>query len=93
MAVLLDWFVTINNEKHGKHCHDQQKHFSPFSPVGGALGREFLVVLAQLSQIMAAKMDEPILYVRGWINSRIPIAVARSYSQMIRGDQLPSTLQ
>ena len=57
------------------------------------LGREALVVLTNLIQLMAAKMDEPISHVHGWINGRIPILVARSYSQMIRGDRLPSPLR
>ena len=35
-------------------------------------------------------MDEPILNVHGSINDWIAIAVAKSYSQMIRRDQLPS---
>ena len=39
---------------------------------------------------MAAKMDEPISNVRGWINGRTEIAVAIYYSHMIRGAQLPS---
>ena len=45
--------------------------------VGGILGKEALVVLANLSQLMAAKMDEPILHVCVWINVWITIAVAR----------------
>ena len=32
------------------------------------LGRESLSVLVQLSQTMAAKVDEVISHVRGWIN-------------------------
>ena len=41
------------------------------------LGREALVALENLSQLMAAKMDEPILHVRGYINGQILIAVTR----------------
>ena len=48
--------------KKGKHCndfHDQQEHFSPFViSVDDMLGREVLVVLANLSLLMEAKMDE-----------------------------------
>ena len=66
---------------------------SPFViSVDGMLGKKALVILANLSQIMAAKMDEPILHVRGWINGRIAIAFARLYSQMIHEDRLPSHL-
>ena len=56
------------------------------------LRREALVVLLQLIQLMAEEIAEPLLQVRGWVNSQIAIAVARSYSQMIRGSLLPSPL-
>ena len=49
------------------------------------LGREALVVLSQLRQVMAEK--------RGELNEHIAIAVVRLYSRMIRGDWLPSPLQ
>ena len=39
-----------------------------FLSVEGILGRESQVVLANLSQLMAEKMREPILYVCGWVN-------------------------
>ena len=57
------------------------------------IGREALVSLPQLSQIMAKKRKDPLLQVRGWVNIRITIAVVRSYSRMIRGARLPSPLQ
>ena len=67
--------------------------FSPFVlSVDRMLRREALVVLSQLIQLMAEKIAEPLLQVRGWVNSQIEIAVARSYSQMIRGSLLPSPL-
>ena len=50
MAALLTWWETIKKDKHGKHCSNQQKHFSTFVLyVDGILGREALVVLTQLS--------------------------------------------
>ena len=46
MAALLARWETIKKDKHGKHCHDQQKQFSPFVlSVDGMLGREALVIL------------------------------------------------
>ena len=57
------------------------------------LGREGLVVLSRLSRFMSEKMEEPLLQVRGWLNGHIVIAVARSYSWMIRRDRLPSPLR
>ena len=46
------------------------------------MGKEALVVLTTLSRLMAAKMDEPIVHVTIWVNVRIAIAVARSYSRV-----------
>ena len=45
----------------------------------GVIGRETLAILRNLSQLMAAKIDELILHVRGYIDIWITIAVARSY--------------
>ena len=76
----------MNKDKNGNNCHDKRKHFSLFVlSIHGKIGREALVVLEILSRLMVAKMDEPILHVQCWINGRIEIAVARSYSLMICG--------
>ena len=56
------------------------------------LGRGALVVLSQLSRFTAEKREEPLLQVREWVNGRITITVASSYSRMIRGARLPSPL-
>ena len=42
---------------------------------------------------MAEKREEPLLQVRRRVNGHITIAVARSYSQMIRGACLSSPLR
>ena len=53
--------------------------FSPFVlSIDGILGREALVVIAQLSRTMTEKREKPILHLRGWINGKIRITVARS---------------
>ena len=84
MEELLDWWEKIKKYNHGKKCHKQWKYFSPFVlSVGGMIGREALIVLTNLIQLMAEKMNEPILHVQGWIKSRIAITVARSYSLVI----------
>ena len=94
MTSLLARWEKIKKDKHGKHCHKQRKHFLLFAlSVDGMLGREALVVLFQLSQFMEEKREEPLFQVRGWVKGHITIAVARSYSRMIRGDRLPSPLQ
>ena len=48
------------------------------------MGKEELVVFSTLSRVMAVKMDEPVLHVTGWVNFRIAISVARSYSRLLR---------
>ena len=45
--------------------------------VDGMLVKEALVVLPNLSLLMAMIMEEPILHVRGWVNSQIVIIVSR----------------
>ena len=56
-ALLARW-ETTKNDNHGKHCHDQQKYFSPFAfSVEGMLVSEFLVVLSQLSRVKEEKKE------------------------------------
>ena len=57
------------------------------------LGNKALVVLKHLSRIMAAKMEETVSNLHGWINGRILIAVTILYSCMIWGAHLPSPLR
>ena len=86
MAAFLYQREKIKNYKHGKHFHNQRKHFSLFVLyIDDMLGRETLVVFVQLSLIMAAKMDKTISHVRGWINGKIKIEFERLYPRMIRG--------
>ena len=94
MASLMTRWEKIKKDKHSKHCHDQRKHFSSLVlSVDGMLGREYLVVLSQLSRVMEEKREEPLLQGQGRVNGHIVITVARSYSRIIRGAQLPSPLR
>ena len=52
-----------------------------------------MVMLANLIQLMASKTEEPISQVSGCIIGWIEIVVTGSYSCMIRGSHIPSTLQ
>ena len=71
----------------------KKEKFSPFVlSVDGMMVKESLVVLATLSRLMAAKLDEPISHVTGWVNGLIKIAVASSYSRLLRGARAPSPL-
>ena len=91
---ILALWEKMKKDKQSKNCHNQRKHFSLFVIyVDGIIGKEALVVLSNLSRLMAVKTDETIPHVRGWINGRISIAVARSYSKMIHRDRLHSTLR
>ena len=61
MTSLLARWENIKKDKNSKHWHNQRKHFSPFViSVDGMLGRESLVLLSQLSQVMAKKRKEPL---------------------------------
>ena len=57
------------------------------------LGKEALVVLTDLSRLIATKLEEPLSQVRGWVNGQFKIVVVRSHSRMIRGARLPSPLR
>ena len=58
MTSLLARWENIKKDKHGKHCKNQRKHFSPFVlSVEGMLGREDLVVISQPSRFMAEKRE------------------------------------
>ena len=66
LGKLLDYWKNKNKGQHGKHFHEQWKHFSQFFlSVEVKLGNKALVVIGNLSQLMAAKIDEPILHVHG----------------------------
>ena len=56
------------------------------------MGKEAQGVLANLSQIVSAKMEEPISHVDGWVNGWVAITVIRLYSRMLCGDRFPSPL-
>ena len=47
------------------------------------MGKEDQVLLATLSRLVAAKMEEPILHVKDWVNGRITLSVVRSYSRVL----------
>ena len=56
MDKLLACWEKQKKDNHGKHCHKKQKHLSPFVPsVNGMIGKEALVVLANLIRLMAKK--------------------------------------
>ena len=66
MDTLLPRWENTNKDKHGWHFHKQQKHPPPFVlSLYGIMDED---VLATLSRLMAEKMEEPILHVKGWVN-------------------------
>ena len=86
------WIVGIMKGKINTVSTSTSNIFSPFVfQVDVILVKEELVVLINLSQLMAEKIEETISYVRGYFNRQIEIEVVRFYSCMIRGACLPST--
>ena len=60
MGKLLASWEKENKYKHVKHFHEQWKHFSPFVlSVDGMLRKESLVVLTDLSQLIAKTFRNP----------------------------------
>ena len=55
--------------------------------------KESQVIIATLSQLVAAKMEELISHVKVLVNGRIAIVVARFYSLVLCGYQVPSPLR
>ena len=83
MGKLLAGWEKTKKDKHGHACYDKRRNFSPLVlSVDGMMGKEALVILSTLSRLMAVKMDEPISHVTGWVNDRIAISFARSYSRV-----------
>ena len=61
MVNLLSSWEKENKDKRGKQRNKQKKYFSPFLlSVYGIIGKEALVVINNLSRIMAEKIEEPI---------------------------------
>ena len=66
MTSLLSRWEEIKIYKHGKNCNNQHKHFSTFFiSVERMLGREALIMISQLSRVMAEKKVELLSQVRG----------------------------
>ena len=78
MDTLLPRWEKMKKDKHGRNCHKQQKKYPFILSVYGVLCKEAQVLLVTLTQLMAAKMEEPISHVNGWVNGRIKITTVRS---------------
>ena len=93
MDKLLYFWDKGKKVKHGKNFHNKRKHVSTFFlSVDGMLGTVALAVIADLSRPIVKKLEEPLSQVSGWVNCWITIAVARSYSHMIRVSLISSYL-
>ena len=84
----------LKKDNHSHNYHDRQKHFPQYLLlVDGIMGKEDQFLLATLSQLMAAKIDEFILYFAGWVNERIKITVARLYYRVLHGVWVTTSVQ
>ena len=62
IASLLSRWKNMKKDIHSKHCHNQRKHFFLFGlSVSIMLGSKALVVIYQLSRVMAEKREKPLL--------------------------------
>ena len=78
MDEILDHWDKEKKDKHVNHFPKTIETFSPFPlSVHIMLGKEAPVVLTNLSGIMVTKLEKSLSHVRGWVNVRISIAVAR----------------
>ena len=69
MDTIFPGWEQAKKDKHGRNCHYQWKKISPFYlSVDGMISKETQFILITLSRLMAAKMEEPISYVKGWVN-------------------------
>ena len=57
------------------------------------MGKEAQFILANLSGLMAEKMDEPILHVKFWYNGRTEISVVSSYYRVLHRSHITSPLR
>ena len=57
------------------------------------LRKEALVVLTNLSRLMAEKLEEPLSHIPGWVNGQFTIRSMRSYSGMMCVASLPIPLR
>ena len=61
MGKLLARWYKKNKNKHSKNFHNKWKHFSTFFlSLDGMIEKESLLILTNLSQLMAEKLEEPI---------------------------------
>ena len=76
MQILLSSIINFQTSK--------KKHFYMYVlSVNGMLGKEAQFVLATLSRLMDAKLDEPIFYVTVWVKVGVVIMFARLYYRVL----------
>ena len=74
MDTIFTRWEKMKKDKHGWHCQNQGKHFSLLVlSVDEIMGKE----TRYFESTYGWKMEKPILHVKGWVNCRIEIAIAR----------------
>jgi hypothetical protein len=75
-----------------KECQLQRRHFSPFTTsVDGLLGAEAQKILKLLAERLSTKWSKPYSSVRGYVNARISLALAKACYRCLRGSRIPVT--
>ena len=89
--------VLKNHEqrKHDKYlaaCLEQHRTFVPFVvSTDGLLGFEAKCLVKQIAKRLEKKWSQPYSVVRGFLNSRISLAIVRASHQCLRGPRNPSS--
>ena len=79
-------------KKYSKDCQKQRKSFTPFVvSIDGMFGKEAQALLKNLAFIMANKWDLTYSQIRGYLNSKISIAILRAAHRCIRCSRIPTT--
>ena len=83
---------TEKKKKYLRPCLDQRRSFVPFVvSTDGLIGREAKNLLRQIALRLTAKWDQPYSVVKGFVNSRISLAILRATNLCIRGSRVPAS--
>jgi hypothetical protein len=91
-AKVLEAHEKEKKRKYLAPCIAQRRHFTPFVvSTDGLIGKEAKSVLKALSIKLAEKWEKPYAVVRGYVNTRMSIAIVRATHICLRGSRIPTS--